>query len=203
MTVVLKPPFYVISDTHWYHRNITKYADRPYDHEVMMVKRWRNVVSENDTVLHLGDLFFGGREGFEKFQTEITPQLTGRKFLILGNHDKKKTDYEALGFTVIDPFWINYRGYKVSFAHYPKLLNEAKREKAIHVHGHIHVNGYARGEATRYGNINVSVEVMEYKPHRVTRLLNNEIVQRNSKKRYTNSRHYRCQSAKRQRRRAA
>lgn len=185
-----KLPFYIISDTHWYHKNIIKYCGRPYDHEQMMITRWQKVVPWDATVVHLGDLFFGGDPGYVDFKEKISPRLTGNKFIVLGNHDKPGRDYESLGFTVIKPFELEYRGYTVSFDHYPKLLEP--NEKLIHIHGHIHNHAYSREEKTREGNINVSVEVMEYRPHRMTRLLNKEIRRRNQKQRYTNSRHVRA-----------
>lgn len=187
----LKPPFYVISDTHWLHDNIIKYQKRPYDHDVMMLKRWKRTVKEEGAiVLHLGDLVHWREELQEKFEWWIAPELTGKKYLILGNHDDKNIDYTRFGFTVIKPFSIKYRGYDVSFGHYPKMFEPG--EKVIHVHGHIHKNGYGRDEPSRFGNINCSVEVLDYRPHRVTRLLNAEIRRRNQgKDRYRNSRHYR------------
>lgn len=190
---MLSVPFYVISDTHWFHGNIVKYSDRPVNHERLMEKRWREVVPPNGVVLHLGDLFFGGTQGYTKF-FEIAPNLPGEKYIILGNHDKKKFDYEALGFTVIKPFKLTYRSYEVSFDHYPKVLEEG--DKTIHVHGHIHNNGYARNEPTRWGNINVSVEVMDYRPHRIARVLNRAIRARNQRKPYYNSKAKRCRASR-------
>lgn len=164
-----------------------------------MITRWQRVVKHSDTVLHLGDLFFGGDLGYEKFRTSVASRLTGkRKYIILGNHDKKQRDYERLGFEVVKPFTVKYRGYDVSFDHYPKLLDTD--EKRIHVHGHIHTHPYAQDELTRPGNINISVEVMDYRPHRATRLLNKEIRRRNQSQRYTNSRHYRAHNVLRNRR---
>lgn len=189
---MLRPPFYIISDTHFGHRNILKYADRPFDHEAMMVRRWKRIIGENDAVLHLGDLFFSGDGGYTNF-VEIAEQLPGCKFLILGNHDKRKYDYfEEFGFKVIKPFTMTYRGYKVSFDHYPKILPPLDRK--IHIHGHIHDHGYAYGQPTRHGNINVSVEVLDYRPQRITRLLNKEISRRNQKRRYLNSKHRRIKA---------
>jgi calcineurin-like phosphoesterase family protein len=193
-----KAPFYVISDTHFFHERILEFAGRPYDHEVMMVKRWQRAVNEGDTVLHLGDLFFGGRAGYDRFREEITPNLPGEKYIILGNHDKKRWDYAELGFTVIKPFEMLYRGWNVSFSHYPCF---PKGTKDIHVHGHIHNHPYARGEYDRPKNINVSVEVIDYRPHRVTRLLNAFISRRNGKsRRYYNSMGYRQAKTSRSRR---
>jgi calcineurin-like phosphoesterase family protein len=186
LSKVLKPPFWIISDSHYFHKNIVKYQHRPENHEVLMTTRWQKVVPWDATILHLGDLYFGGDNGYAKFYSQITPQLTGEKYLILGNHDKKNKDYEFLGFTVIEPFTINYRGYEVSFDHYPAVL--PKDEKRVHIHGHIHGNLYGDKEKKRYGNINVSVEAIDYRPHRVTRLLNKEITRRNQKPRYKNRR---------------
>lgn len=198
MDAPLKPPFYVISDTHFGHDNIVKYCRRPYDHEAMMIKRWSRLIKTSDSILHLGDVFFGGQDGFVRFRDEIAPKLTGRKYLILGNHDRKKWDYEALGFEVIQPFQCRYRNYIVSFDHYPKLLSP--NDKRIHVHGHVHNHGYSHGEQERWGNINVSVEAIDYRPHRVSALLNHEIFKRTGKARFYNSRHVRWQRRDKQRR---
>jgi len=142
-----------------------------------MIANWRKRVKKNDVILHLGDLMMGGGEYFDYFKQNIAPQLTGTKYIILGNHDKRKYDYESIGFTVIKPFTIEYRNHDVSFNHYPKLFNVDER-KTLHVHGHIHNHTYSRGEARRWGNINVSVEVINYKPRSIARLLNKEITKR-------------------------
>lgn len=173
---VLAPPFFVISDLHFFHDEIIAHCDRPYDHEKMITKRWRSVIKPSDVVLCLGDIFLGGDDGYRRFQ-EIA--LPGHKYLIRGNHDKRRFDYEALGFIVIKPFSFDYKGYQVSFDHYPKRLEEHKCEKRIHVHGHIHNHGYGpKGHAKRYGNINVSAEQVDYRPQRITALLNAEIHRR-------------------------
>jgi calcineurin-like phosphoesterase family protein len=197
MAPPLKAPFFVTSDSHWFHERIVEFAGRPYDHERMMITRWTRTVGPSDTVLHLGDLFFGGPAGYERFKEELTPVLTGKKYLILGNHDRRKWDYEALGFTVLKPFSMPYRGYTVHFGHYPSF---PKGYQEIQVHGHIHRNGYARGEMTRPRNINVSVEVTEYRPRRITRLLNHYISAHKNKRQYVNSRHYRNAKSRRGRR---
>jgi calcineurin-like phosphoesterase family protein len=189
-------PTWVTSDSHFGHQKIVEYAARPYDHEIMMVKRWAKTVRPTDTILHLGDLFFGGQENFAWMRDEIMPQLPGQKYLILGNHDKRKIDYSALGFTVIKPFSIVYRGFDVTFSHYPKFVEHAKH---LHIHGHTHQNGYAQGERDRYGNINVCVEKTEYRPRRTVRLLNRVIANRGRGTGYYNSGSYRQAQARRQR----
>jgi calcineurin-like phosphoesterase family protein len=49
------------------------------------VKNWRHTVQPEDCVIHLGDVFIGKHSGWN----EIYPQLTGRKILIRGNHDRQ------------------------------------------------------------------------------------------------------------------
>jgi calcineurin-like phosphoesterase family protein len=67
-------PTFVTSDSHFFHEKITDYSHRPFDHEVMMVKRWQHAVRENDTILHLGDLFFGGLDGYDRSCTRSPPK---------------------------------------------------------------------------------------------------------------------------------
>ena len=175
---MINPPFYIISDTHWGHKNIIKYCDRPKYHEDLMIANWRQIVKPKHKILHLGDLMMGGDDYFYYFKENVAPRLTGDKYIILGNHDKRKYDYEEIGFKVIKPFSFDYRGHKVSFDHYPKLFN-VDSKRTLHVHGHIHNHAYSRGEVRRWGNINVSVEAIDYKPRQITRLLNKEITKRN------------------------
>jgi calcineurin-like phosphoesterase family protein len=181
---LLRRPFYVISDTHFFHRNIVRYARRPADHDWVMLERWRSTVAKGDVVLHLGDLFHWRGAGLQRFSAEIAPKLTGEKYLLLGSHDKEAIDYAGLGFEVIRPFAFEYLGYEVSFSHWPLRPGEIQAsEKRIRVHGHIHNRGYRSPEKPRevwspLGSVNVSVEVIDYRPVLISDLLLSEISQR-------------------------
>ena len=50
--------YYVISDTHFLHDNTIKYCNRPEDYNERIIENWRKVVSDEDTVIHLGDVRF-------------------------------------------------------------------------------------------------------------------------------------------------
>lgn len=200
--MTLRPDF-VVSDTHWFHKNIIKYCDRPMGHNEMMLKRWRAAVGDQHTILHLGDLFFGkpGSEGYKRFSEEIAPYLTGTKYLLLGNHDKKSIDYESLGFTVLEPYSIQYQDFIVTFDHYPRreIHDGLKR---LHLHGHIHNNPYEGGALAWPNNINVSVEVIDYRPQRLGSLVNAALLARKDKEPRLNSRSYRARQVNGQRRAA-
>lgn len=190
---MLTPPFYVISDTHWFHNNIVDYCGRDMNHNQIMIDRWNKTIGPDDVILHLGDVVFTGNANKQKtFFDSVGPSLNGKKYLILGNHDRKswKRFYEAAGFTVIKPFMIRYRGFDVSFDHYPTDQIE-KGDETIRVHGHIHNNGYQnvhvkRKQMKRYGNINVSVEVIDYTPQPIERLLDRAIGEMKPKQQYVN-----------------
>jgi len=77
------------SDTHYGHKNIIRYAGRPFPSvEVMdkeMVERWNSVVQPGDVVYHLGDFAFCPADE----AIVIAQRLNGHKHLIFGNHDKR------------------------------------------------------------------------------------------------------------------
>ena len=94
-------PFYVISDTHWFDLESIEVYGRSKDYNERLIENWNSVVSEDDIVLHLGDLVISD---FDKFE-EVAKSLNGHKYLLLGNRDKQAESwYEQLGFTLIHPF---------------------------------------------------------------------------------------------------
>lgn len=78
---------YLISDTHFNHANIATYCDRPADFTERIIRNWRQIVRPEDDVIHLGDVFMHKADGWDV----IWPQLTGRRTLIRGNHDRKRS----------------------------------------------------------------------------------------------------------------
>lgn len=179
---------WLISDTHFGHQNIIKFAQRPESHEVIMLSNWIDRIGETDDVLHLGDVFLG-KQGSPLRWAKVIARLPGRKYLILGNHDKAKTSLytEIAGFKIIPPFI--HRG--LAFSHRPITpefpLHAPKGARAhtlaasvldagagwhTNIHGHIHGNTITEA-AERHGEqgpmpgknyINVSVEVHDLAP---------------------------------------
>lgn len=165
---LLELPFWVISDTHFFHRNITEYAGRPEDHQELMLKNWRETIGDDDRILHLGDVALGKREQAE----ELLPTLPGDRYLVMGNHDRRgKRFYYELGFRITKPFILTYRDWRVLFSHQPDYaLTHVRYPKSLNVHGHIH-----QKTLTDRRMINVSVEQTDYRPVWITDLLDERI----------------------------
>lgn len=168
---------WITSDSHFGHHNIIGFCDRPERHEEILLKRWNEAVPDDATLLHLGDLSWKNNGYFKNI---IAPKLKGKeKLLIMGNHDKQRFSfYRDSGFRIIKPFeqsmTIGGKDVMVSFSHYP--LKKPAGPWNVHIHGHIHNNGYG-GHTHAFapfsmGQINVSVEQTHYTPVNLAVLLN-------------------------------
>ena len=164
---------WLISDTHLGHDNIIKYCARPENHEDQILDAWEDLIAEDDVILHLGDVWFGRGTNPARW-AELISNLPGKKYLVLGNHDKSsKRFYTEAGFEIIPPFVQD----SVAFTHYPikgyvkeKYLPPAGEEWNANIHGHVHNNVTYGPEGRIIGGktyINVSVEMTDYKPIRI------------------------------------
>lgn len=155
---------FFIGDTHFFHANIMRFTDRNGDrirrefttldecHEAM-IERWNARVKPTDTVYHLGDVSF-------KYGSElcsVMSRLNGRKRLIVGNHDDVTQPSLVKWFERIY-LWRKFKDDGFTCTHIPSRLDQL-RGSLFNVHGHIH-----RGVMTDPRYINVSVEVIDYRP---------------------------------------
>ena len=156
---------YFISDTHFNHKNIIKYCNRPYksveEMNKVLIENWNRVVKDDDVIYHLGDFALYDEE-------ELFKRLNGNIILIRGNHDRKSASYyEKIGFKVLKNAPIKLDEYKLILSHKPISDNKIP-EGYINIHGHIHdknINdGYPKEEYSLSKHFNVSVEVINYKP---------------------------------------
>jgi calcineurin-like phosphoesterase family protein len=134
---------FVVSDTHFGHRDILTWlgADgqliRGQHWQTVeqmneaIVANWNSVVKLNDTVYHLGDVFFGSKSSF----LELWRQLNGRKHLVLGNHDCAKF---FIKHDLVKSVQLFHRDRKrgVILSHMP--LHSGFTYSLHNVHGHLH-----------------------------------------------------------------
>lgn len=154
--------FWIISDTHFGHKNIVKYAGRPDNHERLMRESWQSLVGEDDVVLHLGDIAFMKPDALAK----IVAQLPGHIVMLKGNHDKGAKTYENMGIEFVRlSFRHVLHGRRILFSHYP--LPELVKGEAINIHGHIHQKVMPAGKRC----YNACVEHTNYSPVRLSDFL--------------------------------
>ena len=168
---------WLTSDTHFFHENILKYCNRPFETvEAMndaLVANWNSVVKPDDHVYHLGDFCFGN---VEKWNWCLEPgRLNGHIHLILGNHDPDRVFREG---TLIERFdSIDYQktliieGWTVILNHFPFLsFSNNLDHKAMQLFGHIHSgpdgigNVMAGGKELQWNQYDVGVDNNNYTP---------------------------------------
>jgi len=159
---------WIISDTHFFHENIGRYCSRPENWQELIIKNWNDLVSPDETILHLGDFALGNKSNFDL----LSGMLRGRLFLIQGNHDRISKSYcETRGVTLIKNC-LNIQisdQMKLIFSHLPIVPLE---DGWINLHGHIHnVPPPPEGSNLGPNHINMSVEVREYRPWRLGDIL--------------------------------
>jgi calcineurin-like phosphoesterase family protein len=160
---------FLISDTHFGHKNILSFAERPFvdlkEMEEKLISNWNSAVGKNDTIYHLGDF------SFEKFDEtkRIFDQLNGIKHLILGNHDRRssRTYWRRVGFDIVSGNPILIRK-KYLLSHEPIVYNIGD---FINIHGHTHAGNHRPFDSANV-HINVSVEAINYKPIEIGELNN-------------------------------
>ena len=149
---------FITSDTHFWHTNIIKYCNRPFESVEEMneklIENWNSIVNKYDTVYHLGDFCIGGRQQIY----DLVHRLKGNIKLIKGNHDSHSNKFfRECGFKeVYDlPILLNN---KYLLSHTPINVSDY----IINLYGHVHTD--SRYDTYTYNSVCMCVERHEYKP---------------------------------------
>ncbi len=108
-----EPGCFVTSDTHFFHENIIKYSNRPFDNVDDMneglISAWNARIGPENTVYHLGDVAMGKRIGKDQSNlVNILNRLNGKIILVRGNHDDHLKDNVLSRFDSVEHY-INAR----------------------------------------------------------------------------------------------
>ena len=128
---------YFTADMHFGHRAIINMQNRPFESveemDRILLQNFNSVVRQNDTVYILGDICHHMKV---EDADNLIRKMNGKKYLIVGNHDKK---YDPRLFEDIKDF-INFSvdGYSFALMHYPMLSWPKKSSGGYQLHGHIH-----------------------------------------------------------------
>jgi len=138
------------ADTHFGHAAMLRpdYCDRPFfsveemDH--MLLRAWVAHVKPGDRVYHLGDV------ALRDFDA-IADKLPGQLYLIIGNHDSKRTIRHPRWIWAREAAYIMVASQKIHLSHYPFETWRNAHHGAWHLHGHSHGNLLPRGRRMDVG----------------------------------------------------
>lgn len=139
------------SDTHFGHRFMLTAYSRPYscveEMDESIIKNWNDRVSKGDIIYHLGDLSFSnvGKTN------SIINRLNGEKYLIIGNHDKRKIKkYEGFGW-IKQAYELKHQGQHIWMQHFPCRSWEKSSYGSWHLFGHCHGHAMPWGKSCDVG----------------------------------------------------
>lgn len=151
----MEQKIFIISDIHFCHKNILKHCperqkicDANDENDVeswnkWMIEKWNTTIGKKDIVYILGDFIFGSQESARK----LLDKLHGKKFLILGNHDKGVDKLENYFEQITQQKLVTFKksnfdfldeDFQVFMCHYPMVTWASKHYGVINAHGHCH-----------------------------------------------------------------
>ena len=154
---------YYIADLHFFHERLNRQMDdRGFESgEAMneyMIQQWNSRVRNNDDVVILGDLCLSKKPSEVN---ELLSGLNGKKYLIIGNHDKyvESRQFDRSQFVWIEHYMeLKDNKRKVILSHYPIMcyngqyrLDAEGNPITYMLYGHVHdtfdeylINDYMR-----------------------------------------------------------
>lgn len=135
---------FVTSDLHFCHDRAFIWEARGYANVNEMneaqVRKWNEVVTDEDEVWVLGDLMLGDSEQGLSY----LKQLKGKIHVCLGNHDTSKREkaYRDLGWDVQLCARMKYKKISFYLSHYPTITHNIDEKElwqvVVNLYGHIH-----------------------------------------------------------------
>lgn len=166
-------PFYLISDTHFYHSRLAfdfglrNHFKSIEDMNSTIFENWNNTVSDEDYIFFLGDFVIGAENKYETAQI-IYDSLNGKKIFLKGNHDERLKKYTNI--PVIDgSLGVIYKEKRILLNHEP-IWDFDRSKWDWHVFGHIH-NNSDNESVDKSCMKNVSVEMIDYTPVHIDNII--------------------------------
>jgi len=158
------------ADTHFGHKNILGYTNRPFkdidEMNEILIQRWNYRISPQDTVYHLGDFCFGN-------PGEYIHRLNGNIKLIPGSHDTNCIKYfeyqtnmlngpyrkeqvilhhSSGSFAICEPLCtIQINNQKIVLCHYAMRVWDKSHYNSWHLFAHSHGKLESQGKSMDIG----------------------------------------------------
>jgi len=161
---------FLTSDTHFGHKNIIEYTNRPFqtveEMDEVIIKNINKTVGEDDELYILGDFCMNG--GYEKRSRYRNLIKCKNVYLILGNHDTRLVDtFKPSPFQLEQDYMeLKFEDTMFCLSHYPFLSWHNRELGSIMCHGHIHSDS-RNNEINQWQNVyryDVGVDANKYRP---------------------------------------
>jgi calcineurin-like phosphoesterase family protein len=178
---------WITADTHFGYtiKDTDGGIERPRDFSEKLFKGLLRSLTPDSTLIHLGDMCYRDDEIWNKRLAE----LPGKKWLIIGNHDKKSitwylnSGWDFAGHTIS----LVAFGKNILFSHIPMMTNNiyagpkgySEHRFDMNIHGHFHdfpAEKVKEKEPEVYKILNkkhflISVEKLNYQPIKLKRIV--------------------------------
>lgn len=179
---------WITSDTHYHHKNICRGVTnwRTQDGKIpvnstrdfqtldemgdAIVNNINSKVGQDDTLIHLGDVAFGGFDKLEQFLDRL---ICKNIYLVLGNHDhhiKNNRGFIKDRFMSVQNYMeVNIEDENFVLCHYPLQSWHGLNKGVIHLHGHVHLSAQ-----NKWGNgkrLDVGMDGNNMYPYKITEIV--------------------------------
>ncbi|MFH1053136.1 MAG: 2'-5' RNA ligase family protein [Candidatus Woesearchaeota archaeon] len=177
INIFKKRKIFFISDSHFDHKNIIKYCNRPFkttkEMNNFMLKKWNDTVRKNDIVFFIGDMTFGKGSRPADYWLE---KLNGNIYFIRGfsiTEEGKRNQHDRISRkkNVFDSLILKHDDRKFFLVHDPEQVPKEWKEWAICGHHHNNLPNDYPLVNKKTKKINVSVEQIENKPISIEKIL--------------------------------
>ena len=141
---------YWTADTHFNHRNIIRYCNRPFssveEMDDVLISNINSKVTESDSLIIGGDFVFQNKEKTIRYYIE---RINCKNIILIwGNHDRKRNIRDYVGISEFhDVYDTTINGRSLFVCHYPIGDWPGRFRGGYHIHGHSHGNyTFPKGE---------------------------------------------------------
>lgn len=161
---------YFTSDLHFYHPKNPHIGKRSFEtseeKDCFLIKQWNSTIGPDDEVYMLGDVSEGNGEETNR----ILRQLTGKKYLVIGNNDHYLEDpsFDKSLYLWCQPYYeLLTMDTKFVLFHFPIEVWSGCGKDRIHLHGHCHSHQAMQTSIRRY---EVGIDAHDGRPVSITEI---------------------------------
>jgi len=162
----MESKIFITSDTFFGRNQIIDLANRPFgdvsEMDNILIQNWNQVVSENDTVYHLGNFAWD-----PTVCDDVLRSLNGQKKIMIGDYDMaliETAKYHDNVEIITDQIY-QLHDKRIVLSHWPLEIWSGKNNGVFHFHGHTFNS--MKTDLKKMNRVNACVDMWNYRPQTV------------------------------------